>query len=75
MGGAMREAYAGATAGEGSVGGDRARSAELDPRQLAATDPNANVPAVVIGLWVAAVVGFGAYFATVYAPHVFGWVR
>ncbi len=69
MSGAMREVYAGATTSEGSAG-----LGEAD-RGLETTDPNANVPAVIIGLWVAAAIGFGAYFAAVYAPHLLASLR
>ena len=72
MSGAMREAYAVAT-GEGSTGMDE-RDPRVDPG-ASADDPNANVPTVVIGLWVAAAIGFGAYCAAVYAPHLLAWLR
>jgi hypothetical protein len=71
MSGAMREAYAVATAGQGDSG-----VGEADPHVDASSDdPNANVPTVVIGLWVAAAIGFGAYCAAVYAPHLLAWLR
>lgn len=70
MSGAMREAYAGATTGEGS-----SNLGEAEARDDLASDPNANVPTVVIGLWVAAAIGFGAYCAAVYAPHLLAWMR
>ena len=71
MSGAMREAYAGSATGRGDAGLGEAGSDASD----AANDPNANVPAVVIGLWVAAAIGFGAYCAAVYAPHLLAWLR
>lgn len=72
MSGAMREAYA-VAASEGSTGIDE-RGAPVDP-SAGTDDPNANVPTVVIGLWVAAAIGFGAYCAALYAPHLLAWLR
>lgn len=64
MSGAMTEVCAGEAAGT-----------DVGLREVAANDPNANVPAVVIGLWLVAALGFAAYFASVYAPNLLASLR
>lgn len=70
MNGAMTEVCAGESTGEvlGAMGSVRRTDAGLV--EVAANDPNANVPAVVIGLWLVAALGFAAYFTSVYAPNL-----
>ena len=40
-----------------------------------AYDPNAHVPFVVIGVWVCALIGLGAYFVTYYVADLSKWVH
>lgn len=75
MNGVMTEVCAGESAGEVLVAIGSVRRTDASLLEVAANDPNANVPVVVIGLWLVAALGFVAYFTSVYAPHLLASLR